>query len=189
MIEGVVIRSFPSGESDLVLRVISSSCGKISLLAKHARKSRKRFGASFDLFDRGLFEIKRGSGNLATVVNFSPQPSLMALRDDLDKFSIGSLLCECFDMLVHEDIAEAEEIFEILSMGFQALAEATDLKQSLRTLFITLASLLRISGFMGGEIDPKPSSKNLLRLLQIVEGCAEKKLICAADVLELVEKL
>ena len=54
--EGVVIRSHPSGESDLVLKILTPELGKIALFVKHARSSKKRY-AGLTTSDDGLEEM------------------------------------------------------------------------------------------------------------------------------------
>lgn len=189
MIDGVVIRAYPYGEADLVLRILSPTEGKLSLLARHSRKSRRRFSSSFDLFDRGTFEIRRGNGSLATVTSFSSHPYLAALRSDLDRCTLGMLLCECVDLLTHEGMSETELIYEAFNLGLEGLSEAGSLKEGLRAVFLALAGLLKVSGLLELAAEPGPSLKNLLKLLDRIEQAAEKRLSCREATTQLLHRL
>lgn len=187
--EGIIIRAFPSGESDLVLRVIGRHEGKVSLLAKHARTSKRRYGSRLDLFDRGVFEVKKGRGSLTLVDKFSPSPAFKNLRDDLARLTIASVLCESFDYLLLEGAGDGDEVYELFNSGLEALDQTRTLKESLRACHTILGNLLSLAGFLDQSQQPEPSAKNLFRLLSHLETCAEKELQSKATLIELVESL
>jgi DNA repair protein RecO (recombination protein O) len=188
-IEGIIIRAYPSGESDLVLRLICKHEGKLSLIAKHARSSKRRYGSRLDLFDRGLFEVKKGRGSLPFVEKFSPTPAFKNLREDLARVTIASVLCESFDVLLLEDAGDGDEIFSLLSSGLEALDQTHTLKESLRVCHTVLCRLLELAGFLDHAQEPEPSANNLLRLLSHLEKCAEKELLSKAPLVEVIESL
>ncbi|MBX7137718.1 MAG: DNA repair protein RecO [Oligoflexia bacterium] len=189
MHEGIVIRTFPSGESDLVLRILSSQEGKLSAIAKYARSSKRRFSTNLDLFDHGAFEIKRGRGSLAILQSFSPLPAWRGLREDLDKFALANLICESFDLLIKEGNPDGAEFYEILALGLAALNESSDLKGALRASHLALASLLKVSGFHSDAETAQPSMKSFLRLMDWIERSAETPMKCRAVVEELLQRL
>lgn len=188
-IEGIIIRAFPSGESDLVLRVVSRGEGKVSVLAKHARKSKKRFGSRLDLFDRGLFEIRVGRGSLPVVEKFSPGPGLKNLREDLARITIASALCESFDALLLEGAGDGDDLFSLLGSGLERLNDSQTLKESLRACYETLSNLLALSGFLDSTLAEAPSAHALIRLMAHIEECAEKELQSKASLLALLDDL
>ncbi len=50
--ESFVLRSIPLGETDRIVTLFSREGGKVRAVAKHARRSRKRFGGSLELLTR-----------------------------------------------------------------------------------------------------------------------------------------
>ena len=177
-LEGIIVRTYPSSEADLVLRIISPSEGRISLLAKHARKSTRRFAGGLDLFDRGTFQTARSRGNLAVLSSFSRRPPFGGLREDLGKLTLSSLICECFDLLVQEDATGAEAVYQILEEGLQTLAKAEDTREALRCCHAVLLKLLAVTGIIAKNGDEAATPRSLLSLLAHIEAFAERKIVC-----------
>lgn len=188
-IEAIILRTYASAESDLVLRVLSSQGLKYSVLAKHARKSKRRFSSSFDLFDRGLFRIRHANSNLAWLESYSAKPCLRTLREDLNKLTLASLLSECFDLLIKEGSHENPNLFRALELSLQSIAEAQNTKDELHAAFAGLGALLQLSGLLSGAREMPASSKNLEILLSTVEQQVEKTLVTRPAVSELVAQL
>lgn len=188
-LDGIIIRTTPSGEADLILTIASASAGKISIMAKHARKSVKRFGGSVDLFDQGTFDTKRGRGSLALLDGFVPRTPFKNLRADLNKLTLAATLCESFDFLVLVDQGTDEESFDLLRLGLEAVDSASDLKQALRGTFLALSSLLSNAGFLDTPATPLPSLKNLVALLSHLERCVEKPLKSKSSLMLLLEAM
>lgn len=187
--EGIIIRTFPYGEADIILRVISPERGKVSLIAKNARNSKKRFPNSMDLLDYGIFESAIGRGSLEPVLSFRPHAPFRALRESLEKLIAASVVCESFDMIVHDHSAEADEYFEVLSLGLRAIEDAKDIREALRGCFLTLHSLLATSGFPTIGADKSPSAKHLMELVTRVEECAEKDMLSKSSLVDLIRSL
>ena len=174
--EGIVIRLYPSAESDLVLRVVTREAGKLSLLAKYARKSKKRFATTFDLLDHGVFQVRAGRGNLALVEAFSPRPGYRFVRDDLNKITVASVLCDCCDLLLQEAAGESGEPYATLALALEAIDRSSNLRESLKALHFAAAHLLNLAGYASSLSEGTPSTGKLRKLLNFVEECAERKL-------------
>lgn len=185
--DGIILRTYPYAEADLVLRVLSPDGGKRSLIAKHARREKSRFRVNFDVFDAGAFEVKAGKGSLETLVDFNPHRSLAGIRNDIDSFIIGMLILESCDLLIHEHAPEAQEFYETLALGLRALDEASDLREKFRACFLTLHTILRIAGF-GSSAHEAPSLKNLYALMDSIEQSCEKQLATRADMTALLHR-
>ncbi len=177
--QGIVIRTYPSGEADLILRIMARERGKISLIARYSRNSKRRFSGGFDLFDCGMFAASRGSGSLYRLSSFSLPNSLIKLRDDLDKFSLASVLCEAYDNIVKEhplEPTESIELYENLWLGLKAIEQSSGVKEGLRGLFMALSQLLAISGHVDLSEAPPPSAKSLYALCSKIESVSEREL-------------
>lgn len=167
----------PSGEADLVLRVIRAEGDKVSLLAKNARRSKKRFGSSFDLFDRGRFEASQGRGSLLLVQSFIPGAAWRTVRTDLDRYIAATVLCEAADHLVPEGVEpEGPASHQTVQDTLQAIEDAGGTKEALRALYLGVANLLSIAGFLDQTLAQTPSANYLRQLLDNVESVTERKL-------------
>lgn len=168
----------PSGEADLVLRVVRAEGDKVSLLAKNARRSKKRFGSGFDLFDRGRFEVSRGRGSLLLVQSFIPGPAWRTVRNDLDRYIAATVLCETADFLLPEGVEpEGTASHQTVQDTLQAIEDAPETKEALRALYLGVANLLSIAGFLDQTLAQTPSAKHLRHLLDNVETVTERKLL------------
>jgi len=174
--DGVIIRTFPSGDFDLVLRVASPQSGKLSLFAKGARGSGKRFRTRFDILDTGTFAVRDGANGMVFLESFRGQESFPNIRADLDKISCASLMCECTDRLLLEGHSEMGGIARTLIIGLRAVNDAPDLRSTLKHTFLILVSLLHGAGLFSASVAPTPSATNLLRLLDHIENVTEHPL-------------
>jgi DNA repair protein RecO len=187
--EGIVIRVYPSGDDDLVLKVITSVRGKMSLFAGHARKSKKRFGSTMDLFDYGRLEFEEKKSHLHRLTAFSSLSSFPRIRRKLDRMTAANAICEVFDVLLPEEGHEDSATFRILLAAMRALEQAEGPTTALRVCFTAVLSLLDISGFTHNGAAPRPSAKNMERLLDQVEQLAERKLASRPAVESLIAAL
>ena len=187
-IEGIVVRTYASGEAHLVLRVITNSGGKVSLFAGHARKSKRRFGGSFDLFDHGIFEVKHGHGDLLNILNYKPLPTFRQLRENLEKLGLASLVCECFDFLIPEQAHDGEATYRLLAECLSNIAESQSARQALDASLCCIGSLLHLAGL--GELNPKPENpgQELQVLLRRIEAHCDRKLQSAVIALGLIRE-
>jgi len=189
--EGTVLRAYPYSDAHLILKVLSPSQGKVSLIAKGARQSKKRFPNSFDYFDTGKFRVSSHSSradSLGDVLEFTPIKSFGALRTDLPRLIVGSLLCECFESLIAESSPEAGDCYELLELGLNAISNSEDSKSALKACFFSIANLLRREGLLGKE-PMVPTGKTLLHLLGIIESNINRKLNSEAALLDLLVEL
>ena len=200
---GITIHTQPFREADLILRILTLEHGKISAVARAARKSKKRFPGSLDLFDSGSFELstsRRVSSfpapagenphRLQTVESFSRTHSFRGLREDLNLMVLASLLCESFDLIAQEHSVEhGGELYEVLHLALTNLNETKYSKDALRITHLALVNLLSISGFMDPEMAPAPSLKGMRTLLAQLEELKGHQFYTREPVEEILESL
>jgi len=102
--EALILRSVDFSESDRILHLLVPEIGRISVIARSARRSVKRFGGTLDLFNqlRVQIERRRPSGlsrldQAQLIHGFAP------LRTDSARFAMGCYLLELLDRLAPED--------------------------------------------------------------------------------------
>jgi len=187
-VSAIVLRVIPFRDSDLMAHLLTPDMGKISVIARHARGSRKRFPSSLDLFDRGSARLTVERSGALGVKEFTPSHSLAKIRYDLDKLTLASLLCEAFDLVIPEDGGLAiPRLFEVLDLSLNAIDESGDLKGSLRATFIALAALTQESG-IANVSSSTPGSRALGAALDAIERFCERRLMTRSSVAEIVRR-
>lgn len=191
-VNGIVIRVHQARESDLIVKIVSAELGKVSTIAKAARKSKRRFSSGLDLFDHGQFTLtqsKRSGSELLTVRDFVALEGFKELRTDLDKLSAASCLAESYDLLLAERIDNDLESYNNLFSGLKAIEHSSSINEILRYCFIALSNFLSLSGLLDDSKGKKPSARALALLLNQIEHCAGKKLYTRESIERCIVKL
>lgn len=93
--DAVVLHAQLYSESSRILRLATRAQGVISVMAKGARKSQRRFGSAVDLFAEGEASYYTKSGrDLQTLAGFEVTRARVALGRDLDRFTTAAVLAE-----------------------------------------------------------------------------------------------
>jgi len=188
-VSAIVLRARPYRDSDLMAQLLTPSLGKISVIGRHARGSKKRFPSSLDLFDRGIARIGRERNKGLGIKEFTPSHSLIKLRGDLDKLTLASLLCESFDLVIQEHSGESSrELFEVLDLALNAIEEASELRTSLRASVVALGSLVTIEGIANLTSHP-PGSRMLNAALDGIENFSERRLLTRTSLEPILSRL
>lgn len=121
--EALVARSVDYGEADRICTLLTREQGKLSALARSARRSRKRFGGALSLFVIGEATLKTsGRRSLLALERFDSREDLGAhIADDVIKVAHGSYMLELARELWGEGQPD-EECFELVCSGLRALA-------------------------------------------------------------------
>ncbi|MBK8482719.1 MAG: DNA repair protein RecO [Proteobacteria bacterium] len=136
-------RSVDYGEADRVLTLLTREAGKVAVLARGARRSRRRFGAALDLFVVGQAELRlRPGGRLAALERFDPHENYgTAIARDVIKVAHGSYMLELARELWPAGQREPE-VFALLVDGFAALAAVAPTAGLLRAFELQLLRAL-----------------------------------------------
>lgn len=193
-IEGIVIKLHPYRDADMILKVLTYSHGKLSILARGSRNEGSRHKHHFDLLDRGIFELKAGRGSLFSLSFFRSGKGFLDIRRSLDKLAIASLILESFDHLIPEsrpqdDCDDSEDYFNCLQLGLEALNNSSELKESLKSAFLSIDFALERSGYGSFSQEHQPSSKSLMLLIEKVEQVTERELLSKRTIIELIRSL
>lgn len=173
--EGVILRTYPAGDSDLILRILTKNSGKVSVIARGARSGKKRNQMHPETFDRALFEYATSSAELKIMRSVSPLVSYATLRTDLDRLTTASFLCEVADALILDENGVDSTSYEALTDGLGAIAESTEARGALKACYLSLVGLLSDSGFFELPQNGPPSANNLKRIIAEVETVTERK--------------
>jgi DNA repair protein RecO (recombination protein O) len=121
--EALVLRTIDFGESDLVVHLLTPSVGRLTAIAKGARRSVKRFSGSLDVLNRVRIEVapRRRAGAMARLdqarlIHWHP-----GLRERPGRFVLGCYLAELVDRLA-ADGAEPREAAALYGFAVSAMA-------------------------------------------------------------------
>ena len=131
--QGIVLRSYPFGEADRVVVLISPNNGKIRTVAKGVRKTKSRFGGRLEPFTHVDLVLYEGR-NLDTITQVSTIEPFPRLRADLDAVIAAGTMVEVADAVAQED-ESSMRLFLLLQRGLRAL-EAGERGANLITSFL-----------------------------------------------------
>ena len=101
----VLLRSIAYGESDRIVTLLTESRGKISLMARGARRSARRFSGSLEPYALIEAEIALGRGDLGRLAEARVVRVFPGVLADLTKMSVAAAGLE----LVRESIGDRDE--------------------------------------------------------------------------------
>src|SRR3954469_25232989 len=93
--DAVVLHAFDYLESSRILKLVTRDGGVRSVLARGARKSRKRFGTALDLYAEGTAELQVKVGrDVDTLSSFEVTRARPQLAAELGRFMGASMIAE-----------------------------------------------------------------------------------------------
>lgn len=117
----IVLRSVDFSEADRILHLLVPETGRITVMAKHARKSVRRFGGTLDLFNHLSVEIERRRPNAMSRIDRARLVhSYAPLRTDPRRFALGCYLLEMLDRLAPEGGRE-DDMQRLFGFALQGL--------------------------------------------------------------------
>jgi len=117
--QGIVLRSFPFGEADRVVVLLSPNRGKIRAVAKGVRKTKSRFGGRLEPFTHVDLVLYEGR-NLDTITQAEAIEAFPRLRQDFDKVMAATVMVEILDVASQPDEA-SHRAFLLLQRSLRAL--------------------------------------------------------------------
>jgi len=101
--EAFVLRSYPLGESDRVVTLLTRSVGKVRGVAKGARRSRRRFGSNLEPLSRvRLTYFEREGADLVRIDGAELLESFYLLQEDPERAAVLACLAEVADAFARE---------------------------------------------------------------------------------------
>lgn len=131
--QGIVLRSYPFGEADRVVVLLSPNSGKIRTVAKGVRKTKSRFGGRLEPFTHVDLVLYEGR-NLDTITQVAVLEPFPRLRTDLDSVVAAGTMVEAADAVAQEEESSVR-LFLLLQRGLKAL-EAGKYHPDLITSFL-----------------------------------------------------
>ena len=153
----IVLRSWPYGESDKIVTFLTEKHGKMTGIAKGAKRSRRRFSNSLEPFSLvNLHFQDRVHTGMAFILASDLQKTFPRLSVSLEKITFASYCVEITDGLIGER-EESRLVFEHLKGGLTYFDEK---EASLVYLIRFELKLLKLAGYQPSLYTCRRCSKN-----------------------------
>lgn len=98
--DGLVLHSRVLGEADRLITLLTWERGKITVVARGARKIKSKLAAGVDLFTHGRYQFQRGR-SLDLITGQEIREHFSAFREDAALYPYGLFTSEITDRLIH----------------------------------------------------------------------------------------
>jgi DNA repair protein RecO (recombination protein O) len=145
--DAILLRKIEYGDYDYIITLLSEKTGKISVIAKNAKKSIKRFQGSLDLFSFMNVQVlfpKKKKNALPVLFNVDLIDPFEEIRTDVEKTGYASYWMEIINFYLEEQKAQPA-LFKLLLFSLDALNSGLISKQVINLLF--QIRFMSISGF------------------------------------------
>lgn len=140
----VVISVSDHGESDKIVTFYSSLYGKLTGIAKGAKRSKRRFVNKLELFSLlDLYYFDKGRGGLVWLQEAELVESFVSLREQYERYNPAVLLCDLMREWTRENDG-SEELFPLLIWALKSIHAGQD---SSRAVILFNLRLLGIAGY------------------------------------------
>ncbi|MFD2704149.1 DNA repair protein RecO [Salibacterium lacus] len=122
--EGIVLRTFAYGETNSILKLFTREAGKISVMARGAKKPKSRLAAVAQPFVYAYFLYYRSTG-MKTLNQGDTIDSFRTVRYDIVRTAYASYIAELLDKLTEEQ-EKNPFLFELVLQLLQRMNEEDD---------------------------------------------------------------
>jgi DNA repair protein RecO (recombination protein O) len=195
----IMLRRIEHGDYDLIITFMTLDQGKVTVFAKHARKSIKRFSGILELFALLRIVCTKGRGAMPILKEASLEQPHFDLRKDIRKTAYASYWTEIVNEWLEEGKKQVDT-FHLLIQALQALdnnsvpdenvsiffqtrfLKAAGISPNLSECHVCKTGLDRISGntlnidLCGGGIVCTKCSRNVSGNRQISKGAVKQLL-------------
>lgn len=137
---GIVLKTAPLRESDLIVTLYTESHGRLSALARGARRSQRRFGPALQLLVLGRHRLARGRGELWTLDGTDIEREWTQLATDVVAVAHASYAAELVATLAPPEMPDPAVLSLVISL-WDSLVEAGPSPGALRAVELALLDL------------------------------------------------
>lgn len=121
--DAIVLHAFDYLESSRILKIVTREAGVRSVLARGARRSKKRFGSALDLYAQGSAELQMKAGrDLDTLSGFDVVRARPQLAAQMSRFAGASAIAELTLRFARE--AADPGLFDAVEAALDAIGDA-----------------------------------------------------------------
>jgi len=141
---GILLKRTDYGDHDRIITFLSEDRGKLSVIAKSAKKSSRRFGGTLEPFCLSDIVCKNGRGNLPVLEESTLQQPFSVTRSDIKKLSYASYWAELLISWLEENDPQTD-LYHLLFFALENL-EKNQMPLSVLHLLFQIR-FMEISGF------------------------------------------
>lgn len=145
--DAILLRKIEYGDHDFIISFLTRSNGKISVIAKNAKKSVKRFTGALDLFSVNQIHCtypKKKKDGLTILSQADLENGFGNIRYDVFKTSYASFWTELIHFWLEEEKSQPE-LYDLLFFSLDTLNTGSISGEVIHLLF--LIRFMRLSGF------------------------------------------
>ncbi|RLB93488.1 MAG: DNA repair protein RecO [Deltaproteobacteria bacterium] len=145
--DAILLRKIEYGDHDFIISFLTKSQGKISVIAKNAKKSIKRFSGALDLFSVNHIQCtfpKKKKDGLTILSQADLENGFANIRYDVFKTAYASYWAELMHFWLEENKQQAD-LYHLLLFSLDALNNGV-LSKEVLSLFFQIR-FMAISGF------------------------------------------
>ena len=139
-VTGIVLRRIPFGETDNILTIYTRERGRLSAIAKGARKAISRLAGSSEVLTCARFNLASGK-SLEVVTQAEVKNAFASLRSDLPRLAGAQYMAELVNHFVVDEDPH-EELFVLLRTGLLLMERAADPQTAVRWYELRLLGLV-----------------------------------------------
>jgi len=128
----LILRTHRYGDADLIVHALNSEGGRLTLFARSALKSKKRFGGGVlepTHYVQIAYEDRRskigGDSEMYTLHEASLVQDFAELRSDYDRLQTALRLVQTVDRVVGDMVGGSPEVFNLLGNALRALMSSS----------------------------------------------------------------
>jgi DNA repair protein RecO (recombination protein O) len=163
--EGIVLRRRDFGESDRILVLFTRKLGRVSVIAKGARKPSSKLAGHLEIFIRSSFLVARGR-NLHILSQAETIDAYDPLRKDLTGIGLGSYVVELVDAVTYEEGSNVK-LYDLLRSTLDSLSAGMNAGTIIRYYEIQLLDLI---GFRPQLFNCVECGKDIIEQDQYLSG-------------------
>ncbi len=176
----ILLKKVEFGDYDYILCFLTRSRGKISVIAKNAKKSIRRFSGSFDLFCVNSIQCslpRKKKDGLTILAKSDIEKGFVNIRYDILKTAYASMWLEIVYFYLEENRAQVD-VYDLLFFSLDALDRNRVNKEVLNLLF--QIRFMSISGFTPDfeKCDRCRTSINDIEQQKVRFDFKEGKIVC-----------
>lgn len=146
--DAIVLRSMKYGDTSKIVTLYSRKYGKIRVMAKGARTSKNKFGASLEpMVHSSIVIYKKEQRDLHLLSKCEIASPFLGLNDDGGKMAMGLAMIELINMVMHDE-EENQPMYTLLLESLSAIDESL---KNPENIFFSFE--LRLAAIFGYALD------------------------------------
>lgn len=162
--KAIILKCTKYGEADLIVRALTQGGSQVSLLARAALKSKKRFGGGVleptHFVELGYSE-KLGENRLSTLDEAHLIEGFGDLRKDYDRLELALYIVESVDRVSQENDLQSPDLFNLIGNALKTLAKIANVEKAYDRFKLQFCLKLLLQQ---GVLEPESWMQNYLKI-------------------------